>query len=850
MRLISCHIENFGAFSNTDIDFDPQINVKCWQNGRGKTTLAAFLKAMFYGMESDRSNSLFNDRRRYFPFGGGNYGGYVVFSAEGKTYKIERYFADKSDNKDELTVYCNGIPVGDFPKNPGEKFFGIDKKSFELTAFISGGDVEISSTDSINSKLNAILLGGADSANYALAQDVLEKKSKEYKKNSKGTDKISVTLARINNLSAQIENKRTIAAGLPQKYERLNMLQRRADELASDLNEATAGNLLFNNWEHYDALVAEAGKTEGQIASILAKYPNGVPAIEEAEAVTAAIAHDKELRASGERKAFTEADQRRHEELCKKFSNGVPQDGELAAAEEKIRLVTSLGYEIDRLGSKAPAPAEEELSKKFGGALPPAADQILADAEKFRAAEEEYNSLPDQIFAKGAKEESHSRSVKFLVAVALCVLLLIGSIVCFIYQPFAGGVLLAVGVIGLIATGFLYLNKKASAKQQHGDENPQKAHAKAVKEELYVRIRAALAPYGYSLENGVAYAVAAFGQDVKLYSDILASRENARAELSQTVSRKAALEEELNGFFGGYCAEGQTYMGKLSGLRSDINSYNELSRRKAAAISEEQALADRMRKNMQPVSAFCQKYGLDGANSPASVNAVYNDILALQNLQNSAARQRERAAAFKAEKGLGERPSGAAADTQKINSELAQVQRDLIKINDEILTDEREADELGDLVNSKTVLKEKLDRYRQTYDILCKTLASMQQANRNLQDKYVKPIKDRFTDYSDALERALGEKITMNAKFELRFVAGGRERDEKHLSSGQRSICALCFRLALIDNMYSGEKPFVVMDDPFAGMDQEHMERVKLLLSELSQRIQIIYLTCHPSRAL
>lgn len=51
MKLCSLHIENFGKLSNYDHVFTDGLNVIKHENSWGKTTLATFLKAMFYGME-------------------------------------------------------------------------------------------------------------------------------------------------------------------------------------------------------------------------------------------------------------------------------------------------------------------------------------------------------------------------------------------------------------------------------------------------------------------------------------------------------------------------------------------------------------------------------------------------------------------------------------------------------------------------------------------------------------------------------------------------------------------------------------------------------------------------------
>ena len=86
--------------------------------------------------------------------------------------------------------------------------------------------------------------------------------------------------------------------------------------------------------------------------------------------------------------------------------------------------------------------------------------------------------------------------------------------------------------------------------------------------------------------------------------------------------------------------------------------------------------------------------------------------------------------------------------------------------------------------------------------------------------------------------------------FDISFEKDGMMRSEKYLSSGEKSLCAFCFRMALTDNLYEAEKPFIVLDDPFVFLDAEHFERVKKLISELSERFQIIYFTCHESRTL
>lgn len=54
MKLIACHINNFGKLSDLNINFNDGVNVINQPNGWGKSTLAAFLKAMLYGFDTKK----------------------------------------------------------------------------------------------------------------------------------------------------------------------------------------------------------------------------------------------------------------------------------------------------------------------------------------------------------------------------------------------------------------------------------------------------------------------------------------------------------------------------------------------------------------------------------------------------------------------------------------------------------------------------------------------------------------------------------------------------------------------------------------------------------------------------
>ena len=82
-----------------------------------------------------------------------------------------------------------------------------------------------------------------------------------------------------------------------------------------------------------------------------------------------------------------------------------------------------------------------------------------------------------------------------------------------------------------------------------------------------------------------------------------------------------------------------------------------------------------------------------------------------------------------------------------------------------------------------------------------------------------------------------------------KYPNDGKRSGAEYLSSGEMTLCALAYRLAITDNIFEGkEKPFLILDDIFADLDETHIHMAKKFMESLSQNEQILYFTCHPSR--
>ena len=105
MKLIKCHISSFGIYTDKDFAFSDGVNPFFLKNGKGKSTLADFIKFMLYGMNSIRKKTTtFEDREHYSPNNNGIYGGTLNIEYDNRIYIISRSFDRISAAKDKLEI--------------------------------------------------------------------------------------------------------------------------------------------------------------------------------------------------------------------------------------------------------------------------------------------------------------------------------------------------------------------------------------------------------------------------------------------------------------------------------------------------------------------------------------------------------------------------------------------------------------------------------------------------------------------------------------------------------------------------------------------------------------------------
>ena len=231
MNIIRCYVQNFGKLHEFEYEFSKGINIINAENGWGKSTLANFIKAMFYGFDNSNKRTISeNERKRYYPWQGEKYGGSLEFEINGKTYEIERFFGLK-DKDDSFKLYdkTTNMESNDYSQNIGEEIFKIDRQAYERSTYIPQQDISVEINDSLSAKLSNILEGENDinSSEDAINRIILE--MKEYKKTG--------NRGKINEIESQLLAKKRKLEQANKNEELINERNRRIDEVKSRIKE-------------------------------------------------------------------------------------------------------------------------------------------------------------------------------------------------------------------------------------------------------------------------------------------------------------------------------------------------------------------------------------------------------------------------------------------------------------------------------------------------------------------------------------------------------------------------------------------------------------------------------------
>ena len=342
MKLIRCHVENFGALSQFDWEFQDGLNMVCQENGWGKSTFAAFLKVMFYGFGNEKKrSSLEREREKYKPWQGGMYGGSLEFETAEKQYRVERTFGER-EREDTCMLFDldTGLPTAIYSKNIGKELFRIDEESFMKTIYVSCADCSTGATDSIHAKLGDVTKGMYDVENYSAAAQKLQQELNRLTPQRK-TGLLAKLEQQLWGLQDEICKEEEEQQRLSRKKEEWKQKQKEREQLVNKQQQLRQEMLETGKQQERQSLLAlyqelcnQQREKEAQVEEFEDYFGNGIPEMEEVSHAIELVEQERIASATLEQTVFSDTEQHMIDQIESGWED-IPDAGEVEQMLEK-----------------------------------------------------------------------------------------------------------------------------------------------------------------------------------------------------------------------------------------------------------------------------------------------------------------------------------------------------------------------------------------------------------------------------------------------------------------------------------------------------------------------------------
>ena len=866
MKLISLHIENFGCLQDYDLKFGDGLTVIREPNGFGKTTLAEFIRAMFYGFPRAAKTLDKNKRKKYIPWGGGKCGGHLTFAFEGTAYRIERTFGvtPRGDSFNLIDLNTNKKSTR-FSENIGVELFRLDAESFERSTYMPQfHELGSLSTDSIRAKLGDLVEDTNDINNFDKAVTALKNKRSSlvpYRGSGGSVAEARTQVSRLQEELDRTERKRERLAavqaeitGLEAELDRSNGKLTSVREQITRASQAAADALVRRQYESLLAQQEKASETVGKER----RFADGVPSADAFEEARQDCGHYLDVCAELRSVGLTTEEQTQLAELDALFKCGVPGEEKLDELKrlQMYRLQLQTAVQSQKL-SDGEHNRLKALKRCFEQGVPEEKSVDEARRSLERAHQLRQENLRLAAASPSEKQTGGKIAVIALILGTLCLAAGIGLMAARYFVP--GGVLMGIGLLALI--GGVYLGiKRMVSRELSGAAAENRARmdaneAEAAGLERYVRNFASR----YSEKISLTEALSEIWDRRAEYLTLLA-HERSLTESRTRTSRElekctAILQQELAPYFGESCNFEQSILE----LQIKRRRMLDLAAKKDAAEEKENALRRQAGKLRQKLDGFLAPYYKETAAGDyhSLLSELQRDCDEYTRVQARLAELTEQAEAFHAEHRAVLDTSGAedAADLDALKQAERRLSVVISDVTRRVLEQKHLASQLREETDRIPEIRDALERWQETKnkdqkkaETLDQTLDYLQQARESLSGNYLGTIQRSFGKYISRMMGEDREKVLVTGDLEVLLERHGQVRELAYFSAGQTDLVMLCMRFALVDALFTDEKPFVILDDPFVNLDDERTAQALALLKELSRERQILYLVCNSSR--
>ena len=884
MKLISCYIAGFGRIEDYKYEFSDGLNAFLEENGWGKSTFCAFIKAMFYGLEYSPRTRQLTERKHYKPWSGAVYGGNLVFSTGEKTYRIERTFGTKDkDDVFALIDESTGRQSDDYSEKVGEELFEVDREAFEKSIFIPQDMVETTMTDSLNAKIGDLAQAKDDMRGFDAAISRIEDAKKVYTQTSQinpgklkriqaqisaaneARDMMPVKSEayanrrslideknkRLSELRAQKTKLSELIAKRSKREQELALYKKNQEDIQKDQSELAVLDDFFASGIPDEETLSDIREKQKQVETLKGRFeeilrtqPNRTDAMrleslfderelsaEQIDAYAQDAERIRELRLAAEHNQMPEAEKQQLAELSFYFSNKLPDEDEL-------------DYMMERTN---------ELSRLDGE---------LAVKEETQALAREENDRMGHAVSKPS----------YGFAVLMTLLGIVSAFGAFAFYFLIGGangiifasVFSAVTVIFLLTALINVLHRKKQyrlaadeASKRYGEASEELSRARAARQEVLDEITGFLDDYLVKASDSYHQMVQEIQNKAVLYQHLL-EEEKKYVELNsagteELSAKQLSLYTALSQYafiYGVDLYADQNEVELVQDLRRDAEVY-------AVYIKNTELLADVEKQRNELMGEIDEFMGRFPRLSEEEVTidmiakntATYNRLTEHVETLTKEMEQMDISDLPKDGKSVEELQAEQTAvdeETDELSAQLVRDNEDLLRIASELEECEEEQDRLPSLLEEKVAMEEKVECYEEA-------ISYLGQARDQFLGRYMGPLRRGLKDYlsmlySDSDAALMAKNFTLDMDMGIHYSHQGSTKDVAYLSAGYRDLAAFCSRMALIDVLYPGEKPIAILDDPFTDLDEEKVEAALSLIGEFAKDRQLLYFTCHASR--
>ncbi|MDO4296517.1 MAG: SMC family ATPase [bacterium] len=943
MRLISCHIDNFGTFHDFDLRFEEDLNVIVKENGWGKSTLAAFLIAMLYGFGSSRKQSIKeNDRKHYLPWQGGKYGGTLTFEKEGKCYLLSRTFGATQRGDSMCLQEADTkriLPV----EKVGEWLFELDEKAFRRSAFLGQIGIPIEGADSgIHTRLNAILHDSQDVRAYDAAMDALTEKIKEYEKRGQRgrlhelQGKLEEVLQKQKKARVEIQQVEEARQSIIANRQSLLSLQKEINALKKEISAKEAQTKEVEaTLKLHQELEKQKRDVSEELTTFLQQHP--LPKEEEVQELKEALTKRQQVREElqaqkEERQQKLLGIRKQYEELLSQqkdlegeerellSSGAIPTKEELLSLQQNLSKQESLLETLANLDKEQKAERMalwfqyQSLKKEWerlqdkAAAASSYASMELPDPTKLSSIRHEWQeyellSQEEEELRKKREALPHSiptaRNAFPFVCVGFGIL---AAVLGFLLSPllFAASALLLLMGFCLLFANTRKKKEKAALLASYEDKLSQLNQKKVQREQSLQPFLAAysipltqakrgLTDLEAAIENAsrAKQAVALQNQRVLDFTEanptLFASEEDSyetpamatlrqqEKECEQSIKElllRYSVEEDSRSI-----SEWMEQSNKSMLKQKELQEKQEQTRKECNALQKvypelcgkEETVAtpafDRLQKQEKSLNERLQsiqtRYCIGEEELETWIRSSQTKRKELEELKQRKAALFAQVEDFEREHKqelhfcTNEKDPffSLRQDLQIREKRKEALQKECTQAESDIAHSDVQLQSYRTLILQQKYCEKELQKAKKSLFILRQSQAFLEQAKEALTSRYMGQMEANFNRYLSAWLKSDKLQALVDAEFSVKVEEDGKEHILEGYSSGYIDMMDFCMRMALVDSLFEKERPFLIMDDPFVNLDEEHLEYALRFLKGLAADSQILYFVCHPIRA-